>query len=304
MDVNKRVDFAISYAGEDTEVAREITRRLRELGLSVFFAGESSHLLVGVEGESFFERLFTEAKQVIVLISEHYRRKEWPRFEWDIIRERDREKRFIPIRLDDTKILGLSSNILHLRFAGENYGEIVDTCVKQLLLFERDVGEHRLSEYERVLDAIQSDSRGALAKAYQLVKEGRKRSQLDDCELPAGQFQLSYEVVEADWSNYSVVKRRAMKILVPPGLSHDELRFNLKHCAASQFNACKPDAVMVLAYSKDPNGYSVDGIYTAGRAVFAPFGKWEKAEEGVAYNIPTEQFDYSIDFARTYFSAS
>lgn len=303
MDAAERVDFAISYAGEDAEVAHQITRRLRELGFSVFFAAENSNLLVGVEGERFFERLFTEARQVIVLVSEHYKGKEWPRFEWDIIRERDYGKRFIPIRLDDTKILGLPSNILHLRFTGDNYQQIVDTCVQELLLFERNTGLHRPSEYEEILNAIRNDNRGALARAYQLVKDGRKRDPLDDCEVPTGDFGLSYEVAKVEWSNYSVVRRLVVRILVPPGLSRDELRFNLQHCAASEFNAHKPDGVSVLAYSKDPNGYDTNGAYTAGYADFAPFGKWEKAEEGVAYNIPTEEFDYSIDFASTYFSA-
>jgi hypothetical protein len=58
----------------------------------------------------------------------------------------------------------------------------------------------------------------------------------------------------------------------------------------------------VLAYSKEPNRYNTNGAYTAGFADFAPFGKWEKAEEGVAYNIPTSEFDYSIGFANGYFS--
>lgn len=54
MDDDRSVDFAISYAGEDIAVAREIGRRLRELGFSVFLAGENTHLLVGADAESFF----------------------------------------------------------------------------------------------------------------------------------------------------------------------------------------------------------------------------------------------------------
>lgn len=304
MDAEYGVDFAISYAGEDVEVATEIARRLRELGFWVFLAESERPLLVGVDAENFFERLFAEAKQVVVLISKDYRRKGWTRFEWDVILERDRERRFIPIRLDDTKILGLPSSILHLRFTGKNYDDIIKTCLRQLLAFELASGIRRPTEYERILDAIRKDSKGALAEAYQLVIDRRKRTPLDDCELPAGDFTPSYEVIEEEWSNFSVVRRRSVKILAPVGLSRDELRFNLQHCAVSQFNAFKPDAVMVFAYAKTPNRRTISGPYSAGRVVFAPFGKWEKAQDGVAYNIPTSEFQYSLDFADDYFSSS
>lgn len=302
MDAEHYLDFAISYAGEDEKVATEIAVRLRELDFSVFLAKSERPLLVGVDAEDFFERLFAEAKQVVVLISKDYRKKAWARFEWDVIRERDPGRRFIPIRLDNTKILGLPSNIIYLRFTGDNYDQIVEACVKQLLLFEHDSGIRRPTEYERILNAIKNESKGALAEAYQLVKDSRKRTPLGDCDLPTGDFKPSYEVVEEEWSNFSKVKRRSVKIRVSAGLSREELRFNLQHCAADQFNALKPAAVMVLAYAATPVENAVDGPYTAGRAVFAPFGKWEKAQDGVAYNIPTSEFEYSVDFAPAYFS--
>lgn len=303
MGDDKSVDFAISYAGEDIGIAREIARRLRELGFSVFLAGENTHLLVGADAESFFEQLFADAKEVIVLVSENYKKKDWPRFEWDVIRERDPRQRFIPIRLDDAKMVGLPSTIIYLRFPQDDYDAIVSASVKRLLLFEKTLGIARPTEYERILDAIKGESKGALAQAYQLVKDNRQRTPLEDCELPQSDLKPSYEIVEKEWSNFSVVRRLAAKILISAGLSQEELRFNLEHCAATLFNAFKPDAVMVFAYSRDVNGYGTNGAYTAGRAVFAPFGKWEKAQDGVAYNIATSEFSYSIDFVRRYFSA-
>ena len=295
-----RVDFAISYAGEDEALANRIAARLRELGFTLFVASDARHILVGAEGESFFERLFSEAKQVIVLISSHYRDKDWTRFEWDVIRDRDRDTRFIPVRLDDTNILGLPSNTFHIRFRGHNLQEVVDVCVKRLLLFERDEGVKRPTQYERILNAIRGDSRGALAKAYQLVKDGRKRDPLDDIEVPSV-YEPSYKIVETNWSNYSQVRRRCLRVLVPSGLTREELRFNLVHCAAIQFNSYKPEAVSVLAYIRDSEDVDVQRAYTAGLVELAPFGKWDKAEEGVAYNIPTSEFDYTIDLKESYF---
>lgn len=294
------VDFAVSYAGEDAHIVGNIASRLQKLGFEVFFARERNHLLAGRDGEEFFEWLFRIAKQVIVFVSEQYKKKEWTRYEWDIIRERDPENRFIPVRLDDTKLLGLSSNILYLPFRGDNYDEIVHVCAKKLILFEKLNGIRRETEFESILKAIEEDSEGSLAKAYQLVVDGRERAPLEDYPFPKSDYTALYDVVQEEWCDFSRIRRLVARVVVPPNLSEDELQFNLEHCATVLFNQFKPDAVMVLGYKDDPNGYTVDGHYTAGRAVLAPFGKWEKAEEGFAYNIPTNQFRFSVDLELTY----
>lgn len=299
-----KYDFAISYAGEDSEIARKIAHRLQETSrdLSVFFAEENTELLVGVDGEQFFERLFSESKQAIVLISKHYKQKQWSRFEWDVILGRSNENRFIPVRLDDTRLLGLPSSIIYIRFDGANYEEIVSVCIKKLILYEREFGYRRPSEFEKLLDSLKYDSKGATAQAAQLVFDNRTRTPLGDCEIPNENLPVSYEIVEDEWVNFSTIKRLSVNITVPPGLPPDELRFNLKHCAATQFNLHKPDAIMVFAYL-DADRDEIGKIpFSAGRAVFAPFGKWEKALDGFAYNISINEFDYAVDFASDYFA--
>jgi len=301
-DQDFKFDFAMSYAGEDSEVVEEITRRLRELCFNVFYARDVQNLLVGIDGEELFEQLFKEAKEVVVFISKYYKKKEWPRFEWDVIRERDYINRFIPIRLDNSKILGLPSNIIYKFFDGENYSEIIDLCVEKLLCYENEVGITRPTEYESILKAIQEKSNGALAAACQLVRDRRKRTPLEDCELPKGNWKPCYRVILTEWCNFSTVKRRSIKILVPPNLTKDQLIFNLKHCAATQFNAFKPDAIVVFAYKYDQGQPSVNKAYDAGRLYFAPFGDWSRALDGFAYNIPTSEFQYSIDLIPSYFN--
>ena len=302
MNSNQPVDFALSYAGPDVVVAREISTRLTELGFDVFFARERSHLLVGLDGEDLFEKLFLAAKQVVVFISAHYKERDWPRFEWDVIRERDPVNRFIPIRLDDSKILGLPSNILYLWFDGSNYDEIVHTCVMKLLTYEKQAGFHRETDFEHVLKAIRDDSQGELAKAYQLVADARTRSPLGTIDIPQSDYDVSYEVVKQEWSDFSRIRRLVIRAVVPPNLSQDELRFNLKHCAAQAFNEFKPDALMVLGYKDDPYGYTIDGHFTAARVILAPNGKWEDAGDGFAYNLPVDAFRYSIDFCAAYYA--
>ena len=296
MEEDKRVDFAISYAGEQAYIAKEIDKRLTELGFFVFFAERSRLNIVGRDGETLFLHVFAEAKEVIVLISEDYKRKEWTRYEWDVIKGRDNVNRFIPVRIDGALILGLPSNILHLEFTGDNYSDIINAAVLQLLSYEQSEGISRPTEYEQILDSIRSDSKGTLSQAYQLVKDHRRRTPLDDCDIPT-YGTPSYSIVEREWFNFSVVRRLSVKVLIPNHSHRDTIRFNLMHCAASHFNAAKPDAIMIFAYFDTGPDTDIESIFTAGRAIFAPFGKWDKAQDGVAYNLPTSDFEYDLDFA-------
>ena len=285
------VDFAVSYAGEDLGPARILSKRLRHLGFIVFLADEQRRQLVGVDGEAFFEQLFTEAKQVIAFISKHYKAKEWPRLEWDVIRRRDRENRFIPIRLDDSLLLGLPSSVIYLPWSEAGLSEIVDACVERLLLHESQAGIRRPSMYERILDEIRHGSRGSVAKAYQMVIDNRSRTPLEDAVMPVGPWSPTYHIEVTDWQNFSKVRRRTVKIRVPDDLEKEELVFNLKHCCIKEFNDLKPDAVSVLAYSPSAE---LEGPADVGIIDFAPFGDWGRAEEGVAYNLPTPEFDFRI----------
>ncbi len=290
MTESYQVDFAISYAGEDSAIAEELDQQLRELGFEVFFAKRNFSLLVGTRMDDFFAKLFSRAKQVIVLISEHYNRKEWTQFEWDVINQRDWANRFIPVRLDECRILGLPRTMGYLQYR-ESVDEIVDVASQRLLEFERSHGIARPTEYDRILEAIKHQSKGAIAQAYQLLKDKRKRTPLDNVDVPACEKPV-YKVDQEEWFNFSVVRRLSIKVLLPPGLSRDLILANLKHCGADFFNAYKPDALVVYGYFE---GESTDRPFTAGRVIFAPFGKWDKAQDGVAYNIPVEEFEYAVD---------
>ena len=283
------VDFAISYAGEDVEIAKKISESLRELSFVVFLGDEQRRLLVGVDGETFFEQLFTEAKQVIALISKSYRAKEWTRYEWDVICSRGLENRYIPIRLDDTRIKGLSSNVLYCSWTEDNIEDVVGTCISQLLLFEKNSGINRPTAFERIMSEIQTGSRGSVAKAYQLVVDKRERTPLADAEYPKGAWEPRYKIVEELWQNFSKVKRLCLKVRLPQGLPYDEIVFNLKHCCIQKFNNLKPDAVSVCAYTPEAN---INNAADIAVLEFAPYGEWSRAEEGFAYNLPTSEFDF------------
>lgn len=295
-------DFAISYAGENRSIAEDICNKIKEKygDYSVFLAENEKHQFIGKDGERFFEKIFSKSKQVIVIISKYYRQKKWTRFEWDVILERSAENMFIPIKLDDTKIIGLPSNIVYIPYKN-NSTEIAKIAVYKLLQYEKKQGILRKTDFEKTYDSIKN-SEGALDKAYQLVKDKRKRTPLANIDYPKSHYKPKYKIVGNKWLNFSVIRRLQLKIQFPNGLSKDEVRFNIKHCGAKEFNKEKPDALAIFAYCKDENFNGFDCMYNVAKADFAPYGKWEKAEEGFTYNLPIEKFSWKIEFFKGYFS--
>ena len=295
-------DFAISYAGENRSIAEGICNKIKEKygDYSVFLAENEKHQFIGKDGERFFEKIFSKSKQVIVIISKYYRQKKWTRFEWDVILERSAENMFIPIKLDDTKIIGLPSNIVYIPYKN-NSTEIAKIAIYKLLQYEKKQGILRKTDFEKTYDSIKN-SEGALDKAYQLVKDKRKRTPLANIDYPKSHYKPKYKIVGNKWLNFSVIRRLQLKIQFPNGLSKDEVRFNIKHCGAKEFNKEKPDALAIFAYCKDENFNGFDCMYNVAKADFAPYGKWEKAEEGFTYNLPIEKFSWKIEFFKGYFS--
>jgi len=295
-------DFAISYAGEDRLIAEDIYNKIKEKygDYSVFLAENEKHQFIGKDGESFFEDLFSKSKQVIVIISKYYKQKKWPRFEWDVILERSAENRFIPIKLDGTKIIGLPSNIIYVPYEN-NSVEIAKIAIYKLLQYEKKQGISRKTDFEKTYNSIKN-SKGALDKAYQLIKDKRKRTPLANIDFPKSHYKPKYKIVGNKWLNFSVIRRLQLKIQFPNGLSKDEVRFNIKYCGAREFNKEKPDALAIFAYCKDENFNGFDCMYNVAKADFAPYGKWERAEEGFAYNLPVEKFSWKIKFFESYFN--
>ena len=109
-----RWDVAISFAGDDREIARKVFKRLRAHGLTVYFDEKARAETVG---QDLFERLqkiyLRQARCCVAIISKHYLTGRWPRFELTAALERLLEDAgyLLPIRLDDTSVPGLPDSI-------------------------------------------------------------------------------------------------------------------------------------------------------------------------------------------------
>lgn len=123
-------DVAISYAGEDRAIARQIAEALTKRGLSVFYDQFFKSDLWGKKLSKWFKSKYGKASRfVLVLISHNYSIKDWTDFEFSTAKaeESKRKSEFIlPVRLDGTKIPGLPSDKVYLDFTKDGINGIAD----------------------------------------------------------------------------------------------------------------------------------------------------------------------------------
>ena len=111
-------DIALSFAGEHRAVAENIAQELKQSNVSLFYDKFEQSKLWGKRLSKHFQEVYgPKTRFVVVLISKEYPVKDWTDFEFTIAREeaRHRKNEFIlPVRIDDTHISGLPSDVAYL----------------------------------------------------------------------------------------------------------------------------------------------------------------------------------------------
>ena len=106
-----RFDFAISYAGEEEGIARDLFQLLQDKGAKVFFAKNEKVYLFGKSLTSELDYIFGPyTKFVVPIVSKHYVQKYWTKYEFKTAKKEKRKRGFefiLPIRLDDVGLKGL-----------------------------------------------------------------------------------------------------------------------------------------------------------------------------------------------------
>jgi hypothetical protein len=115
--VVKEFDFAISFAGENRALARFIASKLKELDVSVFYDEDYESSFLGKKLSDKFEHIFgIGSRYVVCLLDKNHRDKIWPTFERDVFVRRVGEHAVIPIYLDDTKFVGIPTELYGIEF--------------------------------------------------------------------------------------------------------------------------------------------------------------------------------------------
>ncbi len=129
-------DVAISFAGEDRGVAKEIADGLRDNGKKVFYDEYEKATLWGRDLYSHLSNVYkNKARYCVIVISSYYVEKLWTRHELRAAQARAFEENsdyILPLRIDDTDVEGLLPTVGYLHLASNSPGEVVSVLINKL----------------------------------------------------------------------------------------------------------------------------------------------------------------------------
>ena len=144
-------DVALSFAGEDRVMARQLAHMLRDQGLLVFYDEFEQAELLGKSLTRHLHSVYTrQARFCVPIISKAYVGKAYPRHELQSALSRAiKEKReyILPLRLDDSPIDGLPDDIVYLDFRHMSLAQVVSVLVRKVK--EDTKGATNLKEPDR-----------------------------------------------------------------------------------------------------------------------------------------------------------
>lgn len=96
-------DFALSFAGEDRNVANAINDKLSAREISVFYDKNEQHRILANDVEEYLAPIYrSESQFIVVLMSNDYPKKLWTKFESEQFKDRFGDNSVIPIWFSNT----------------------------------------------------------------------------------------------------------------------------------------------------------------------------------------------------------
>jgi hypothetical protein len=129
-------DVAVSYASPDRDYAERLAGMLRAAELAVFFDLFEEATILGKRLYTFLQDVYeNKARYCVVLLSQHYADRVWPRHEIQAAFNRAvREKGdyILPVRLDDATIEGLPSDLAYLPAEGRAVQDVANVLITKI----------------------------------------------------------------------------------------------------------------------------------------------------------------------------
>jgi tetratricopeptide (TPR) repeat protein len=163
-------DIAISFAGEDRQIARRLAESLSALGLTVFYDDDQQANLLGENLTEYLTEIYrAKSRYCVVLVSAHYVRKRWTRHEWKAAQARAFENfdtaYILPLRLDESELPGLLPTTGYLsliRCDTKSFDSVVATIATKV---------SPIAELRRTINAARAaHRRGDLGVACELLR--------------------------------------------------------------------------------------------------------------------------------------
>jgi hypothetical protein len=110
-------DIALSFAGENRELAEYLDDKLTFLDVPVFYDANYEANYLGKTWSAKFKEIFGEKSRFVVcILDKRHSDKIWPTFEREIFTPRVASGTVIPIFLDDTKFVGIPHDVIGIKF--------------------------------------------------------------------------------------------------------------------------------------------------------------------------------------------
>lgn len=98
IDFDSQYDFALSFAGENRDLASSLAAELASREISVFYDKNEQHRILANDVEEYLAPIYrSESRFVIVLLSRDYPKKIWTKFESEQFKQRFGDHSVVPI---------------------------------------------------------------------------------------------------------------------------------------------------------------------------------------------------------------
>jgi hypothetical protein len=129
-------DVAISFAGEDRNVAKNFRDICKNKGIEVFYDFDQQSILWGKDLSKVLTDVYrNEALFMVILISENYPEKDWTNFEFVNGKDAEKERTLeylLPARLDDTHIVGLKEKVGMIDLRKQTMEQLVEVLAEKI----------------------------------------------------------------------------------------------------------------------------------------------------------------------------
>jgi len=152
-------DVFLSHSAKDKAVVRSLAERLRQDGLRVWF--DEWVLKPGDSIPANVDEGLEQSRVLVLCMSANAFGSDWAQLEAGTFRFRDplnKDRRFIPLRLDDAPIKGSLAQFLYLDWQPPNRGKEYSKLVEACRLEESPHGQGKASHAPVAVQAMQLDS--------------------------------------------------------------------------------------------------------------------------------------------------
>lgn len=129
-------DVAISFAGENRDVAKEFRDACKDKGIEVFYDFDQQAILWGKDLSKVLTDVYrSEALFMVIIISKDYPEKDWTNFEFVNGKDAEKERSLeylLPIRIDDTHVVGVKETIGIIDLRKQTMTSIVEVLSEKI----------------------------------------------------------------------------------------------------------------------------------------------------------------------------